>query len=318
MDRPPSGEGMTPDRSPERGPRLDQAVPPFLDFCAAIDRSRHTQETLRIDLALLGRFLGNPPIGAISLDDLRRYSLWLRRERQNDERSLRRKVASVKAFFGYLRQTGLRSDDPAEGLIYPRQEPHLPEVLTDAETERLIAAAGERPLWRALILVLLDAGLKRDEVLALHPADLAFDSAEPELSRLIIRSTNQARHVRARSLPLTARLAEALERQIATGGSGRIFPISVRAVNFAVETCGIRAGLRHRGAVSPQMLRDTFAVRAIRPRLAEEEQQRRAGANAGELAQLRARHDLEVCGLLGLIPSPTNDPIARYRIVGER
>lgn len=301
--------------APDRGPSLGQVVPRFLDFCAAIDRSAHTQETLRIDLALLARFLGNPPIGTIGLDDLRRYGLWLRRERHNDDRSIRRKVASVKAFFGYLHQSGLRDDDPAEALIYPILAPHLPEILEDAEAERLIAAAGERLLWRALILLLLEAGLKRDEVLALHPADISFDPSRPERGRLIIRATNQARRVRARRLPLTPRLADALERHLATGIGERVFPISARAINFAVETCGIRAGLRKRGAISPQMLRDTFATRAVRPRLIEEERQRRAGASDLELAQLRARHDLEVCGLLGLIPNAMNDPIARYRVI---
>ena len=292
--------------------RLSEVVPRFLEFCLAIDRSRHTQDTLRVDLSLLALFLGNRPVDEIGLDDLRRYLVWLRTQRHNDPRSLRRKVASVKAFFAYLRQSGLRSDDPAEALVYPGLEPHLPEFLDDGEAARLVAAAGERPLWRALVLILLDCGLKRDEVLALHPADVTL---APLPGMLTIRATDQAARVRARTLALGDRLADALATQLAVGAGDRVFPISVRAVNFIVESCGIAAGIRKRGAVSPQMLRDTYAVRAVRARLAEETRRRAEGATDPELALLRARHDLDVCALLGLTPGGTNDPIARYRDV---
>jgi integrase len=265
-----------------------------------------------VDLNLLALFLGDRPVDEIGLDDLRRYIVWLRTQRHNDPRSLRRKVASVKAFFGYLRQSGLRADDPAEALVYPGLEPHLPEFLDDAEAERLIGASAGRPLWHAMILTLLDCGLKRDEVLALHPADLSFS---PPPGALTIRATDQAAKVRARNLALSDRLAAALATQLAIGAGDRVFPISVRAVNFIVEACGKAAGIRKRGAVSPQMLRDTFAVRAVRACLADEARRRQEGANDPELALLRARHDLEVCELLGLTPGGTNDPIARYREV---
>jgi hypothetical protein len=64
------------------------------------------------------------------------------------------------------------------------------------------------------------------------------------------------------------------------------------------------------------MLRDTFAVTEVRRRVAEEGRRRNAGAPTTELAALRLRHDLEVCELLGLSVTGTNDPIARYRVVG--
>lgn len=304
----PGGEGAS---SP---PRLSDLIPRFLEFAAAIDRSPHTIKTTRIDLALLVRFLGDRQAALIGLDDLRRYAAWLDQERKNDPRSRRRKIASIKAFFAYLRNTGIRVDDPAEPLIYPAAEPHLPEFLEPDEVARLIAAAG-RPMWRALILTLLDTGLKRDELLALHPADVYLDPQQPDRSYLAVRATDQARRVRARTLRLTPRLVAELGPQIETGASERLFPISVRAVNAIVETTGERAGLRKRGAISPQMLRDTFAVQEVRRRLTVEVQADGNGAGAHEVTALRARHDLEVCELLGLNAGGLNDPIARYRIL---
>jgi len=294
--------------------RLSDLVPRYLEFAAAIDRSPHTIHTVRVDLDLLIRFLGDRPVGSVDLDDLRRYANWLREERRNDSRSRRRKVASVKAFFAYLRAQGVRSDDPAERLIYPSAEPHLPEFLEPAEEARLLAAV-ERPMWRALIVTLIDTGLKRDEVLALHPADVYLDPERPDQSYLTVRAANEARRIRARTLALTARLSGELRQQIETGATDRVFPISVRAVNAIVETTGQRAGLRKRGPISPQMLRDTFAIREVRRRMIREAEARRSGLTDREILSLQARHDLEVCDLLGLSPGGTNDPIARYRIL---
>jgi site-specific recombinase XerD len=307
--------------TPEPPPALDPAtarlldlIPRFLTFAAAIDRSDYTLDAFRLDLSLLTRFLGNRAAREIGLDDLRNFAAWLRLERKNDPRSLRRKVASIKAFFTYLEQEGIRDDNPAVQLIYPTSEPHVPEFLEADESERLLATA-ERPLWRALLLTLLDTGLKRDEVLALHPADVHLEPSG-SAGYLVIRATDQARKVRSRLLPLSERLATELRSRIEGTSDERLFPLSVRAINFIVETCGKRAGLRKRGTISPQMLRDTFAVREVRRRVAEEARRRSDGASTTELTSLRQRHDQEILDLLGLSPSDTTDPIARYRIVG--
>lgn len=296
------------------GARLSDLVPRYLEFAAAIDRSPHTIHTVRVDLALLIRFLGDRPASTVDLDDLRHYASWLRQERKNDSRSLRRKVASVKAFFAYLRQQGIRESDPSERLIYPSAEPHLPEFLETDEEAKLLAAV-DRPMWRALIITLLDTGLKRDEVLALHPSDVYLDPDDPVRSYLTVRAANEARRIRARTLPLTSRLVDEIRIQIETGAGDHVFPISVRAVNAIVETCGKRAGLRKRGPISPQMLRDTFAIREVRRRAAVEAEARRSGVTDRELLSLQARHDLEVCDRLGLTPGGTNDPISRYRVL---
>lgn len=297
--------------------RVSAAIPPFLDFCASIDRSRHTRESLRTDLVLLERFLGDPPVGEISLEDLRRYVAWLGGERGNDSRSLRRKIASVKGLYRWLASQEIVRENPAARLVYPALQPSPPEILEDAEAERLLAVA-ERPLWRAVLLTLLDCGLKRDELLALHPADVYLDPENDEKSSLTIRATKDAHRVRARTLRLSPRLAECLRGYLAATPGDLAFPISVRMVNAIVEICGERSGVRKRGTISPQMLRDTFAAGEVRRRAAVEESRRHQGASPAELTLLRQQHDAEVTDLLGLTPGPLNDPIARYRLLVAR
>src|SRR5579863_3019548 len=50
-----SGPALGP---PSAASPLSELIPRFLDFCASIDRSRHTRDTLQTDLELLERALG--------------------------------------------------------------------------------------------------------------------------------------------------------------------------------------------------------------------------------------------------------------------
>src|SRR5206468_8646211 len=54
----------------------------------------------------------------------------------------------------------------------------LPEALAQEEVERLWGAAmGHSPLWGLVVAMLLETGIKRDELLALSPLDVLFRPA---------------------------------------------------------------------------------------------------------------------------------------------
>jgi integrase len=158
---------------------------------------------------------------------------------------------------------------------------------------------------------MVDAGLKRDEVLALQAEDLylARDAAG---SHLAVRHAAAANRVRRRTIPLTARAHFALARLLRSPmPGGRLFSISVRGVNFVVETVGQRAGIARIKKLTPDILRDTFAVRAMQKRLADEAVQTAQGATEKELSRLRFQHDAQVLQLLGL--SRSSEMAQRYR-----
>jgi integrase/recombinase XerD len=97
--------------------------------------------------------------------------------------SLRRRAASIRGFYRFAFGEGLIDLDIAAHLDLPRMPRLLPETLTVAEVERLLAAAGSADPAdphlrdRALLELLYAAGLRVTEALRLDLEDVSLDGA---------------------------------------------------------------------------------------------------------------------------------------------
>ena len=60
------------------------------------------------------------------------------------KRTVAQRLAALRSFYRFTTRQGLTAGNPLAALATPRQPRRLPEVLTIAETERLIGAAGEQ------------------------------------------------------------------------------------------------------------------------------------------------------------------------------
>jgi integrase/recombinase XerD len=89
--------------------------------------------------------------------------------------SLRRRAASIRAFYRFAFGEGLIEVDVAARLDLPRQPRLLPEMLTVEEVDRMLTASGERLRDRALLELLYAAGLRISEALNLDREDLSVD-----------------------------------------------------------------------------------------------------------------------------------------------
>jgi integrase/recombinase XerC len=56
----------------------------------------------------------------------------------NSPRTLRRKVASIKAFYEYFMRKGLLKINPAEGMILPKMKKKLPDFINEKSIESLL------------------------------------------------------------------------------------------------------------------------------------------------------------------------------------
>jgi integrase/recombinase XerD len=93
-----------------------------------------------------------------------------------------RRRASVRQFYRFVLGEGWRKDDPSRRVDAPKKGRPLPKVLSRAEVEALIAAAGARDGASGLRLgcmieILYASGLRISELLALTLASLARDPA---------------------------------------------------------------------------------------------------------------------------------------------
>ena len=107
---------------------------------------------------------------------LRRYLAYLA-TRRLARRSIARKAAALRRYFGWLRRTGAIPTDPSRRLAAPRGEGRLPHVLKDEELDRLFAgddgAGGPVALRdRAVVELLYGSGLRVGELCGLRPPDV--------------------------------------------------------------------------------------------------------------------------------------------------
>lgn len=93
-------------------------------------------------------------------------------------RSIARHLSTLRNFCGWMLDRGVVQDNPASLLDTPKWNPGLPDVLSQAEVERLLAAPGlatERALRdTAMLQTLYATGLRVSELvnLTLHDLDL--------------------------------------------------------------------------------------------------------------------------------------------------
>ena len=114
---------------------------------------------------------------------LRRYVSYLA-TRRYARRTVARKAATLRRYFGWARRTGIVSIDPAVGLSAPSGGGRLPRVLRDDELGSLLdhppaAIDGDPPAVRlrddAVLEVLYGSGLRVGELCGLRPTDLALE-----------------------------------------------------------------------------------------------------------------------------------------------
>lgn len=88
-------------------------------------------------------------------------------------------ISGVRAFFNYLMVEGIIEINPAELLESPRLGRKLPEVLSAAEIDSMLAAIdlseGMGHRSKAMIEVLYGCGLRVSELISLKISDLFFD-----------------------------------------------------------------------------------------------------------------------------------------------
>jgi integrase/recombinase XerD len=174
--------------APSRRPVIDNAVgrtfhlERFRDFLMLEQgASPRTNEAYALDLARLVSFAAIKGAGApvdVSARTLRDYVYHLK-DLGLAPASIRRNVSAVRTYFRFLLGEGLLVRDPSERLETPKRWRTLPEVLTVAEVERLLAAPSlDDPLVfrdRALLELAYGAGLRVSEWITLGTRDILLE-----------------------------------------------------------------------------------------------------------------------------------------------
>jgi len=246
---------------------LAQAVESFFARCAARGLAEGTVTFYRQRLSRFTDFLSQAGITSLGGATAAVVRDFLAAERERVSAAAAAKArTTLCAFFSYLEREGLVSENPMPKVERVKAPQKLVRPLTEEEVERLLALCNNRTFLgcrlRALLLVMLDCGLRASEVCGLDLEDVDLSAA-----------TLRVRHAKGgkeRELPFGQATREALVSYLARRGELAAQALFVTHygdrldrgdVRRILVTAGKRAGVT---GVHPHRLRHSAATFFLR------------------------------------------------------
>lgn len=226
-----------------------------------LEQDRHPKNTVSsylYDLALFEQSVGLKPINEITRREVARF---LGDAKTRSTR--KRRLTSISGFFKWLtHQARMLEADPTENF-YPDHIPlKTPRPLFPEEQNALLdAAAKDSSRSMLMCWLMLRLGISRSEILALRQADIEID--EDGTTDIYIFYDNPRYRGKERKLragPEFKDLYDAFRKDF--GPEDRLFEMLPQSVNKMTERVAKAARISKK--VSPQTLRDSFAVNAAR------------------------------------------------------
>jgi len=245
----------------------------FADFLTLEQgASPQTNEAYRRDVARLAEFAaihGAPAPMDVTARLLRDYVYHLK-DLGLSPASIRRNVSALRTYFRFLLADGVVVRDPTERLETPKRWRTLPDVLTQAEVDRLLASPSlDDPLYfrdRALLELAYGAGLRVSEWISLAVRDVMLEEG---LIRIFGKGSKErlvpiGRQAIGATAVYLRELRPRLERG---GGKGVVFlnargePLTRMGAWKILRRYVERAGIEKH--VTPHTLRHSFATHLL-------------------------------------------------------
>lgn len=241
----------------------------FILHLQSRDRSSHTINAYRLDLEQFEKWFAGvngdemEPVN-VTPTDLREFKHFLIEEEQLKPASVNRKLASLRAYMKWAVGEGTIESVPRmpQGV---EQVSAAPKALDRREMNALIRAVERHGNSRdqAIILVLLNTGLRVNELSALDSSDIEMSERK---GKLVVRSGKGQKY---REVPLNVEARRALSAYMEAreeDGNQALFlsqqgsRLGSRGVQDVVGKYGRLAGLD----VTPHALRHTFCSNLLR------------------------------------------------------
>lgn len=237
---------------------------PYRQYLVLSEHTPHTVDCFLSDLRLFTRFIGNDhPIGTITSEQITDWLKYLRWESPTPPapKTMARRVTFLKNFFAWLHLEGVLPENLTASLVFARPQPPLPDLIFEDELQRLMEAARFESRSCVLVILALEGGLKKEEILALTLDRI--DISDPANPTVSVRLTGQNRTKRDRLVALPASFTPAYQRYLRQyQPQEMLFECTDRNLTYILTRTVQRAGLEKR--VTLQLLRDCYAVRQLR------------------------------------------------------
>ncbi len=204
---------------------------------------------------------GKDRVDEVNHDDILQFQELLRKRRYTDK-SISRKINSIKSFYRFLEGESEISSNPADEISHPKIDQKPPRYLSKMEYRALRdACRGDARIF-AIVELLLQTGMRISEL-----ANLEMDDVDVERGVINIQAQKSRD---ARKVPLNKAAREALLDYLKVRPKARekkIFltktcrPFLVRNIRSAVDHCFRLAGIKD---ATLNDLRNTFIVEQLK------------------------------------------------------
>ncbi|MCH5256856.1 MAG: site-specific tyrosine recombinase XerD [Lachnospiraceae bacterium] len=251
---------------------MEKEITAFISYMHDVKKtSDNTEMSYKRDLEKLKHFLagkGISNVASITSEDLDSYVKYL-----NDNNfaaaTISRNVASIKAFYHFLMQEGIVSEDAAEKIKSPKIEKKMPEILSPDEVVRLLEQPGGNSSKeirdKAMLELLYATGIRVTELITLKKTDVNM-----KMGFLVCKDANKERIIpfgNAAKAALARYLDDARESMLGDKSSDILFancsgkPMSRQGfwklIKFYANKADIKAD------ITPQTLRHSFAAHLV-------------------------------------------------------
>jgi len=260
-----SGAAPTPRLSRDQDPvSLDEAIRRFLERGEARNLSPRTLQFYRERLGVFRAWLDAERLPTVAPHDLTASTIrnFLAHERERTSPATAKHAhAALSALFGFLVKEQAVPRNVMRDVEKPRTPRRIPSPLTADEVGRMLATCGKGftgARLKALLLVMVDTGLRLSEVCGLRLEDVSLG----EQTLKVMGKAAKERVVPFGQATKTA-LLDYLARRGGSVAHGRLWltvygdPLPPRQVHKLLADCGKRAGVN---GVHPHRMRHTFAL----------------------------------------------------------
>jgi site-specific recombinase XerD len=201
-------------------------------------------------------------------------------------KTVSRKVSAIGNYFVWLEKEKVLEHNPAKNIHASRVTSPLPDILFDSECQRLLDSASADPRTYLLLLLLLETGIKKAELLGLKVAN--FDLSNKYQPEVWIKHTGSQIH-KDRKLKLPSEIIPVFEdymQQYAI--TDMLFPYTPRFIELLLASAAKQAKLHKK--VTAGILRDTFVVRSVKRGMKLEDALRKIGLSEATWEDARLKY----------------------------
>lgn len=254
---------------------ITKEIEDFLDYLLNVRRysentvSSYSYDTC--DFTIYMRSL-NKTYDEVTVDDVK---AWIFHLTQNGigKRSIKRKMSSMRTFYGWMYLNKKVESDPFEYIHSPKAPHTLPDFFSEDEIEQLLIKNNERSdklkdRDQAILMIMFASGLRASEVVNLTFDQIDFDN---RIMKILGKGNKD------RLVPFTSAAKSCLRqyidgyrKQLITdedNDEGYIFlnskgeKLTVRGLQFILNEIERKTGLY--GKIHPHMLRHSFATKLM-------------------------------------------------------